>query len=580
MSARSIENNNLSNEGLDQVNTSRLSSPEAPDTTEQELDRLFQESSANLDKVETTSIFRNPILRRALSPLLAAVVLFGAQRVAAKESSSSGSEVQTAHKEIIIKPSELANVDSGPEKFDISEEIAESVKERGSDLISLEDIKENVFNRRFLKSAQEFVAMNKDRRIRGEERHQILEEYLENAFQQIAEAKRDGKVSGGQVRQLEMILQATVFDDNELVCAGTPEDIIRAARKSGMVSPESTKKVMKKLFDEGHSFQVDLGKSTVTLDNGEIRKISDRAIMLQLIGNAPLEMPVSMNQGVVLEGTYDVEKIDPNKASDIKRDAELITDLVNAYWPEISKRLTEQGVDVEKSGEEIKQQIIDSLTVGTERTFGVETANGQFLGVDQGDLDRIGMVSELQSGLKEYFSELGLTPAISLESTETQKINEAMATVSGNLELTGMRISDEQLCRGNFVIVVQIGEIKIILDQDMQTDIDTHGIGIFFDRLEAVLPSLGGPDQEGFVTPTPAKTGLTEVEKDTQYKTIPLKEKPRVIKTTQHALGVDVHKGGVGRGSSERNPRGQSGKRGGRNYRGGQTRSQRHTGKS
>jgi hypothetical protein len=104
---------------------------------------------------------------------------------------------------------------------------------------------------------------------------------------------------------------------------------------------------------------------------------------------------------------------------------------------------------------------------------------------------------------------------------------------------------------------------------------------VVFDRLVLVPPALTRSEAglpEGVGTGTGGGTQYSE-RKDHGFGREVLKERPRKKVGTQHAQGIVISKGGVGRGRAENTPRGQRGHSGTSNYRAGETRSSRDTGK-
>jgi hypothetical protein len=453
----------------------------------------------------------------------------------------------------------------GQEAYDrqrTAEDVAAAVRNRGADLIAFSDIKETEINRKYFLEAKAFIENNMH--LRGEKRHLALEAYLEESFRQIKEL-RQNETSTEEITQLELITQATYHEFNSLVKAGEPEDIIRAGLRAGMVSREHSREVMRALFRSNQGVRIDIDKMQVTIDN-ETLQISESAIFAQIIGNEAVETPMGMNEGTVLEGTYDVEKTDPAEFAKLQKDRRLVTELVEMAWPEIFDKLKSQGVNADSQGEQFKEAYIEAIMTGNEQTVTFETGDGRKVGLAEQDTKYLEIVSSIQSESKEYlgtdqFPEIQIIPAAEPE------MEKAVARVSADLKVIGGRISHEQLCKGNFSMLISVGDFQLFVDREIVEKIFQGDHMIIFDRLLAVPPM---PARDGVTVEKNRGQGFAPGtgRKDADRGREVLKEKPRFKGGAQATTGLhpntyatSEHAFSIGR-LSEQKPKGQRGNKG------------------
>ena len=509
-----------------------------------------------LEKAKKVPLETRAAVRRVVSALTAVAVATSAAPggFARPEVASAEQPFYAAASVEKITASDSITTETSDEKA-IDERISDAA-EHERELGSLEDIHPTSFaGREFLKEAKAFVEKNKHgkdgRKVLGEERHDMLVAFLAESMQKIQDEQKLGKLTDEQIDELALITQAAYFDDNELVRAGYPEDIAEAAIRSGMLSRESAEDVKKALFTGSRGYRITMNGMQIELQDGEVLPIDPLASVRQLIGNGPVETKLGVNEGVGIKNPFDMSDLDPQQLEKIRQDRGIVEGLVEGAWPGIVAKISEQGGHLTSAkSQELKTAYVESIMTGEE----VSVDLGIFEEVlkEAGDTaaENLALINSTRSEVQGYLEGMGI-PAdqikINVSAVRGDTLERQVAKAFANIRVVGARITDDELCRGNYLMIIQINKVTLEIDKDTMDEIQASGVGVVFDRLVLVQPALARSEAglpEGIGTGTGGGKAYSEKIDSTRPLEVKYQEKHVGDKILARGTSGKANKGG------------------------------------
>jgi hypothetical protein len=517
-----------------------------------ELSQVIDRADTLLGSFTAMEIARNPVLRRVTSTLLAAAIILGLSPRNLSSASAETPSSTSTENEFVVNDEATSTLPAEAIKNQEVKEIADETGEALSEIdgvVSLETLDVSEFTssaKRFHSEMSRTIEKAKEEHLLGAERHKEYDRLVDTLFEKISATEANPKRTAREISEQKIIARAAQHDFNSIVRAGLPEHIVAAGRKAGYISRERSAAVAKAMFTEGHEVTFNLGKELSFTDtSGEKQVLDNDALFAQIIGNKLVLEPATMDK-MNVEGIYDMDKLDPESAEKIRSNREFAEKLVDYQWSEIAGSLSARGVDTTGREAEIRDKYISAIQTGESQTIVLEQTDERTLGAKPGEVENLKMINEISSELASFF---GATPSetrVTLLPSGPETKDSKVIHIDGEMNIFAGHISEEQLCRGNFGILLEFkikkdssDSIKIHIDESKYQEISALGIPALFDPLEAVLPQARG--KEGLLPGGEGRNiGVKPDALDAKFKVAPMKEDTVNVKQHFNARGTSA----------------------------------------
>ena len=332
-----------------------------------------------------------------------------------------------------------------------------------------EDIPVTESNKKAIAESKKWLEKNEH--LRGEQRHEVLVEYLDQQMAKI-QTMMEGGSSQSDIVEVAAETQATANEFNSLVKAGDITDILEAAVKVGLVSPDKAKAVARELTQKGTVTEITRADGYQIKTDDQVFRLTKGDMFTQIIGNAPMfepsATPIGMHEGTEVEGVYDVEVVDPASADKIKSNEVLMRQLAENNWPEYRASLVQKARQAggEIDEETAKEAFIKFVITQEKQTIPLVTNDERDVQLDTSDLELFGYQISTEFQLKELLG-LDILPTITFHAEKLIGVDGRIIDIGGDVDVFGAKITKEMLCKGNFGIFLHLADVNIYIPPEV-----------------------------------------------------------------------------------------------------------------